>query len=277
MRVDSHHHLWRYSPEEYPWISPASEVLRRDYLGEDLAREMRAARIDRAVAVQARDALVENDFLLAQADAWPQVAGVVGWVDLAADDVDAVLERYAAHPRFRGVRHGVQGEPAGFMLGEAFNRGVGRLARNGLVYDLLVVGRQLTEAAAFVDRHPAQAFVLDHIGKPTIIDGHFDDAWAGAFRELAQRPHVSCKLSGIVTQVQDSHWTAELVRPYVELALESFGPARLMFGTDWPVCLRRVEYAAWVETAERLLVALTDTEQSAVFGDTAWRVYGLGG
>jgi L-fuconolactonase len=275
MRIDSHHHLWRFTPDAYGWITPDMAVLRRDYLGSDLAREMRAAGIDGALAVQARQTLAENDDLLGEADAHPGILGIVGWVDLAAPDADEVIGRYAAQPRFRGVRHIVQAEPDGFLEGEAFNRGIAALHRHGLVYDVLIVGRQLPEATAFVDRHPRQPFVLDHIAKPTIIDGHFDQAWADGLVELARRPHVSCKLSGIVTEVRQADWTPALLRPYVDTALEAFGPSRLMFGTDWPVCRLRTEYGEWVRALEQLIGDLSAGEQTAIFGGTAARVYGL--
>lgn len=277
MRIDSHHHLWRFSPAEYGWIGDDMAPLRRDYLGQHLMTEMRGAGIDAAVAVQARQSLTENDFLLAQADAYPAIAGVVGWVDLAAADVGAVLERYAAHTRFVGVRHVVQSEPDGFLRADAFNRGIAALARHDLVYDVLIVGRQLPDAIALVDRHPQQPFVLDHIAKPTIVAGRFDEPWARAIRELARRPHVTCKLSGIVTEVREPMLTHDVIRPYVDVALEAFGPSRLLFGSDWPVCRLRVEYGEWVRTVEALLVSLSPDERAAVFGGNAATVYGLDG
>jgi L-fuconolactonase len=277
MRIDSHHHLWQFVPEEHTWIGDDMAPLRRDYLGQHLMTEMRGAGIDAAVAVQARQSLAENDFLLAQAEACPAIAGVVGWVDLQADDVDDVLDRYAAHPRFVGVRHVVQSEPDGFLQGAAFNRGVALLARRTLVYDVLIVGRQLPEAITFVDRHPNQPFVLDHIAKPTIVAGRFDEAWARAICELARRPHVTCKLSGIVTEVREPMLTRDLIRPYVDVALEAFGPSRLLFGSDWPVCRLRVEYGEWVRSVEALIVSLSPHERTAVFGGNAAKVYGLDG
>ncbi len=277
MRVDTHQHLWRFDPVEYDWIVPEATALRRDYLHPDLVRELDAARIDAAVAVQARQSLAENDFLLEQAAAsGGRIRGVVGWVDLAADDVEAVLARYAAQPRFVGVRHVVQGEPDPAFLGRpAFNRGVARLRSHRLVYDLLIVAHQLEAAVAFVDRHPTQPFVLDHIAKPVIAAGRFDDAWARSFREIAKRPHVTCKLSGVVTEVRDASWSPALIRPYLDLAIEAFGPARLMFGSDWPVCRLRLEYVEWVRAVETVTSTWSSAEQAAFWGANAVRVYGL--
>ncbi|HTV00835.1 MAG TPA: amidohydrolase family protein [Luteitalea sp.] len=279
MRIDSHQHLWRFDPVEYDWIAPSATALRRDYFYPDLARELDAATLDAAVAVQARSSLAENDFLLAQADAsGGRIRGVVGWVDLADDHVATILERYAARPRFVGVRHVVQGEsdPA-FLERPAFNRGIERLRGLGLVYDLLIVAPQLPATIAFVDRHPAQSFVLDHIAKPAIAGHRLDADWARDFRELAKRPHVTCKLSGLVTEVRDQAWTLDTLRPYVDLAIEVFGPARLMFGSDWPVCRLRAEYGGWVRTVESLTSAWSPSEQAAFWGGTAARVYGLDG
>jgi L-fuconolactonase len=277
VRIDSHQHLWRFDAVEYDWIPADPPTLRRDYLPADLARELDAARLDAAIAVQARQSLAENDFLLAQADASDgRIRGVVGWVDLAAADVDATVARYAARPRFVGVRHVVQGETdPEFLARPAFNRGVSALRAHGLVYDVLIYARQLPAAIAFVDRHPAQPFVLDHIAKPTITAGRFDEVWARHFREIARRPHVTCKLSGVVTEVRGQTWDAAVIRPYVELAIEVFGPARLMFGSDWPVCRLRTEYTTWVTTIEAITRGWSMNEQAAFWGGTAARVYGV--
>lgn len=275
MRVDSHHHLWRYTADEFPWIADDMAVLRRDYGPDDLDAIIRAAGLDATVVVQARQSLVENDDLLAAAARHPAIAAVVGWVNLRDERVEDTLATYAAHPRFRGVRHVVQAEPDGFMDDDAFNQGVARLKRFGLVYDILIVARQLPEAIRFVDRHPDQPFVLDHLAKPTIRPAAFDAAWSTSIRELARRPHVTCKLSGLVTEVRDTTWTVELLQPYVDVALEAFGPDRLMAGSDWPVCLLRAGYAEWRDALHRLLAPLSAPEQDAVVGETASRVYGL--
>lgn len=277
MKIDSHQHLWRFDAAEYDWIPADPPTLRRDYLPADLARELEAAGLDAAIAVQARQSLAENDFLLAQAEAsGGRIRGVVGWVDLAAEDVGATLARYAGRPRFVGVRHVVQGEAdPEFLARRPFNRGVSALRAHGLVYDVLIYAAQLPAAIAFVDRHPAQSFVLDHLAKPTIAPGRFDEAWARHFRDIARRPHVTCKLSGVVTEVRGATWDPSLIEPYVELAMEVFGPARLMFGSDWPVCRLRTEYGTWVRTIAALTSRWSAAEQAAFWGGTASRVYGL--
>jgi L-fuconolactonase len=197
-------------------------------------------------------------------------------VDLAADDAHAVLTRYATRPRFVAVRHVVQGESdPGFLARPAFNRGVSRLRAHGLVYDVLIYAHQLPAAIAFVDAHPSQPFVLDHIAKPVIDSGRFDEAWARSFREIAKRPHVTCKLSGVVTEVRDANWSAAVIRPYLDVAIEVFGPARMMFGSDWPVCRLRTEYGDWVKTVQAITSTWSSAEQAAFWGGNASRIYGL--
>lgn len=276
VRIDAHQHLWQFDPAAYDWITTDMGVLRRSYLHADLARELDAAGMDGAIAVQARSSLAENDFLLAQADASSRIRGVVGWVDLAADDADQVLARYASRQCFKGVRHVVQAEgDPDFLARPGFNRGIGRLRAYGLVYDVLIYGTQLPAAMAFVDRHPDQPFVLDHIAKPAIAAGRFDETWAANLMELARRPHVACKLSGVVTEVRDPLWSADVIRPYIDDAVEAFGPARLMFGSDWPVCRIRTEYRDWVRTVEQLTASWSPDEKHALFGGTAARIYNL--
>ncbi len=276
-RVDSHHHLWQYEPTGYAWIADDMHVLRRDYDVADFEREAQASRIDASIVVQARQVLAENDALLDAAARSTVVAAVVGWVDLRARDVGDVLDRYAAHAAFRGVRHIVQAEPAGFMDDPRFNEGIAHVTAHGLVYDFLITARQLPEAIRLVDRHPHQTFVLDHLAKPVIRPTAFDCAWATDLRALAERPHVSCKLSGLVTEVQDTDCSPSLLQPYVDVALDCFGPSRLMMGSDWPVCRLRAEYVDWMTMLHALVGALADDERAAIRGDTARRVYALAG
>jgi len=276
MRIDSHHHLWQFEPRDLPWISDVMPVLRRDYLPVDLEPCLRASHIDGTVAVQAQQTMAETEWLLRVAREHAFIHGVVGWVPLGDPGVDVHLERLATDSHLKGIRHIVHDEPDdAFILGEAFNQGIARLERYRLVYDVLVFARHLPQAIQFVDRHTRQPFVVDHIAKPVIATGRFDAEWARLFRALAERPHVSCKLSGVVTEVRDPQWSLEGIRPYVDVALEAFGPDRLMFGTDWPVCRLRCEYATWVEAVAELIAPLSAPERAAIWGGTATRVYGL--
>jgi L-fuconolactonase len=283
MRVDSHQHFWRYTPEDYPWIAPGWHVLQQDFLPDDLRPLLAAHQLDGAIAVQAQQTIAETRWLLDLAADHPDVVkGVVGWVPLIESDVARALDELVAlktGAALKGIRHILQGEADdAYMLRDDFNRGVAQLRAYGLTYDILIFGRHLANAAAFADRHPDQVFVLDHIAKPEIrADGAaaFDRAWAGGLRELARRPHVMCKLSGVVTEARDAEWTRGMIAPYLETALEAFGPERILFGTDWPVCLLRCEYGTWVETVTSFISTLTPREQEAIMGGNAIRAYRL--
>ncbi len=274
IRIDAHHHVWHYDPAAYAWIDESMAAIRRDFLPEDLAPILAAAGVDGAVTVQARQTVEETDWLLGLADRHAWIRGVVGWVPLADPDGEQVLARVAAHPKCKGVRHVLQGEPAAYMERSDFHQGVAALGRYGLVYDILIHEAQLPAAIAFVDRHPDQPFVLDHIAKPKIRAGALEP-WAARMRELAERECVACKLSGLVTEADDGAWTPEQLRPYMETALEAFGPARLLFGSDWPVCLVACDYARWIGMVEDFVSSLSADEQAAMFGGNAVEVYGL--
>lgn len=274
MRIDTHHHLWDYSAHDYPWI-PVESPLHGDFNGDDITNVGGACGITKTIVVQARQTLDENDFLLGIAADTNIVAAVVGWVPLAAANVGEALDHYAKETAFRGVRHVVQGEPDGFLDAEPFNAGIRELKSRNLVYDILIYGRQLAETIRFVDRHPEQPFVLDHIAKPTIKAAEFDADWATEIKKLAERPNVTCKLSGVATEVRDDSWSLETVQPYFDVVLESFGPGRLMFGSDWPVALLATDYARWVETVETLVKPLSEAEQAQIWHKTAEKAYSI--
>ena len=276
MRIDAHHHLWRYSAQEYGWIDNSMEVLRRDYLPSELAAHCAAARVDGAIVVQARQTIEETEWLLSLADECPVLQGVVGWASIAADDFSTTLERLRNRVLLKGLRHVVQAEPEGFLDGVDFNRGIATLKGTGLVYDILIRAQQLPEATRFVDRHPEQSFVLDHLAKPAIAKGEMSP-WLEEIRELALRPNVSCKLSGMVTEANWESWTADTLKPYFKVVLEAFGPNRLMAGSDWPVLNVASSYEQWWQTLDGWLAPLSEDERRKIEGGTAARVYGLNG
>lgn len=273
LRIDSHHHLWRYSPEEYGWIDDSMASLRKDFLLDGLRAELSVARVDGTVAVQARQTVEETDFLwaCAEEDGSP-VLGVVGWLPIADASFPALLDLYRT--RLCGLRHVVQAEAPGFLDGSEFNDGIRAMRGSGLVYDILIYARQLEETVRFVDRHPEQMFVLDHIAKPEIRDGGLG-TWAAGFRELATRDNVACKVSGMVTEADPANWTEAQLRPYFDVALDAFGPQRLMMGTDWPVLTVGCTYRQWLQTVEQWTAALSADEQAEIQGGTAQRVYSL--
>jgi L-fuconolactonase len=272
--VDSHQHFWRYDPVEYDWIDDLAPI-RRDFLPADLAPEIAAAGVDAVVSVQARQTLGETRWLLELAEANGFIAGVVGWVPLVSPSIGDTLAEFAANPRLVGVRHVLQGEPdPDFAAGPDFSRGLAALRRLGLAYDILVYERQLPAATALVDRHPDQVFVVDHAAKPRIRDAVVSP-WRERMRELARRPNVFCKLSGMVTEADLRGWTRATLQPYADAVLEAFGPSRVMFGSDWPVCLGACSYSRWIATARELCASLSAGERDSVLGGAARRAYGL--
>jgi len=276
MLIDSHHHLWKYSPDQYGWINDQMAVLRRDFLIPELQEIAGNSGVDGFVSVQARQTVEETDALLQMAAAEPLIRGVVGWVPLADPNVGEVLDRLAEEPKLKGIRHVVQDEPDDrFILGKDFNRGVSMLVSRDLVYDVLIFARQLPASIEFVDAHANIPMVLDHIAKPTIHADKFDQGWERDFREIAKRENLTCKFSGVVTEVRDDQWTIDTVRPYWDVALEAFTPKRLMFGSDWPVCLLKSSHRRWVETVQHLASELSEDEKSDLFANTATRVYNL--
>jgi len=272
LRIDAHHHLWHYIPQDYGWIDDRMKILRRDFAPSDLEAEMKQAHVDASIAVQARQTLEETQWLLALAEKSQIIRGVTGWAPIADDTFPATLDQLREKPLLKGLRHVVQAEPDGFLDTPAFNRGITTLRDTGLIYEILIFARQLPEAIRFVDRHPNQLFVLDHIAKPDIAGDGFA-TWNTPFRELAQRENVSCKLSGMVTEADWHTWTPAALTPYFETALEAFGPARLMAGSDWPVINVACTYTRWWQILTEWLAPLTPIERNQIEGDTASRVY----
>lgn len=273
--VDAHHHLWHYNAQDFGWLQGSLAPLCRDFLVHDLAAAMRSSDIDAAVTVQARQSLEETRWLLEVAAQTPEIAGVVGWAPLASPRLTEVLDTLLPDIHLKGLRHVLQGEPdPNYMLRADFNRGIASLLPTGLVYDLLVFEHHMPQTIEFVDRHPNQIFVMDHIAKPRIVDFEMEP-WTENLRELARRPNVFCKLSGLVTEADPLSWTTSQLVPYLSTAVEVFGPTRLMAGSDWPVCLAGVTYDCWFRILHEFFSDHTPQEQAAIFGDTATKVYSL--
>jgi L-fuconolactonase len=275
MRVDAHQHFWIYDSARYEWIDDTMQPLRRDFLPQHLRPEIERARIDGTIAVQACQSVEETDWLLRLAGEHPFIMGVVGWVDLLADDVERELERVSRNPKLVGVRHVVQSEPDDrFLLSPAFCRGIGSLRNFGLRYDILIYPRHLPVAAEFVSRFPDQPFVLDHLAKPEIRHGALDD-WARDLRRLAQAPNVACKVSGLVTEANWRTWTPAGIEPYLDVAFDAFGADRLMAGSDWPVCTVAADYSRTMSVVTGYLERRPEAERDAVLGNSAARFYEL--
>ena len=275
MKIDAHHHFWRYTTEDFGWISDPMAAIRRDFLPADLAPQLNSLGLDGSVAVQARMSLAETEWLLQLSREHAFIKGVVGWVPLAEKDVGRLLDGFLSEPALKGIRHVVQGQPPGFLDTSAFNAGIREVTARGLVYDILIFANQLEEAARFVDRHKTQIFVLDHIAKP-VVQGPPPAQWRRQLHELARRENVACKFSGVVTEIPGfAPWTPAEIRPYFDVALEAFGANRLMFGSDWPPCLVSSEYARWYRFVKSCTQALSADEQARILGGTATEWYHL--
>lgn len=277
--VDAHHHLWqRAQPFDYRWLdAPALAPIRRDFLPADLKPLMDAAGVDRSVVVQTQHDTRENGWALGLAEAFPFLAGVVGWVDLASPDCERQLLEVKDHPKFVGVRHVTQDEPDDdFLLRDDVLAGLRVLEAHGVPFDLLLYVKHLRHAATLARRLPDLPMVIDHLAKPRIKSRRTDD-WLPHLRAAAKHPNVSAKLSGLVTEADWQTWTSDDLAPFVGEALDAFGPDRLMFGSDWPVCELAASYQDVHAALSRILEPLTAAERAQIFGGTAARFYRLDG
>lgn len=275
MTIDSHQHFWIYEAEKHGWIDDDMKVIRKDFLPEDLKVVYQENNVDGCVAVQADQTLAETDFLLDLAKKNDFIKGIVGWVDLRADNIDEVLKQYSAFPKLKGFRHVVQGEADhNFMLRPDFLNGVAALEKYNFTYDILIFPHQLGAALELVRRFPNQKFVIDHIAKPYIKDG-FYDGWASLMKAISEYPNVYCKLSGMTTEANYNNWTPEQIQPYMQLVLDAFGANRILFGSDWPVCLVAGNYTRTKELVTIFIAKLSSEEQAAIMGGNAVQFYNL--
>lgn len=275
MRIDAHQHFWNYQPVRDSWITEKMAALKRDFLPSDLMADLRASGIEGSIAVQADPSEEETQFLLGLAEDYPEIVGVVGWTDLAAPKVADRLARWRKSPLVCGFRHIVQAEPDDrFVLRADFRRGISSLAAFDFTYDILIYPRQLPAVIELAAAYPQQRFVLDHLAKPDIRSGKLQP-WARLMLELGAAENVFCKLSGLITEARWTLWKPGDFKPYLDVAFESFGWQRLMFGSDWPVCLLAGTYAQVVELVSSYLRGRPREEQVAIFGDNAARFYRL--
>jgi len=276
MRIDAHQHFWVYDQSEYAWIDDSMASLRRDFLPNDLKIELGRKGFQGSVAVQARQTLEETRWLLELATDASFILGVVGWVDLRSSNVRSQLEAFAGNPKLVGIRHIVQSEPNDrFLLQPEFLRGISLLEEFDLAYDLLIYPKHLPVAAEFVRRFPRQRFVLDHLAKPPIKSGSLRP-WERGMRELGTLPNVFCKLSGLVTEADWQNWKPEHIVPYMDVAFETFGPRRLMIGSDWPVCTLAASYTRAIDLVESYLSQHATEVQDAALGENAQQFWKLG-
>ncbi|AQG82531.1 amidohydrolase [Spirosoma montaniterrae] len=275
MRIDSHQHFWQYDPARHVWMSDDMPTLKTDFGPADLAPLLWTCSLDGCVAVQADQSEAENTYLLGLAQKHQFIRGIVGWVDLQADDLTDRLAYYQQFPAMKGFRHVLHDEPQrDFMLRPAFRRGIGQLARFGYTYDLLIFVDQMTYTLDLVRAFPDQPFVIDHIAKPYIRQGVMGE-WATYLTQLATCPNVSCKISGLVTEADWHHWKPADFHPYLDAVVEAFGTDRIMYGSDWPVCTLAGTYADVYGLVADYFARFSQTEQDNFFGENAARFYGL--
>lgn len=272
MKIDAHQHFWEFDPIRDAWITNDMAVLRRDFLPTDLQPLLQANGFDGCVAVQADQSEEETRFLLNHADRHGFIKGVVGWVDLRANDLEVRLEKWSDEQKLCGFRHILQGEEPEFMLERHFLRGLSILGKSGYTYDILVFPRHLNAVEKMLGMLDNQLFVIDHIAKPYIRAGLIED-WERDIRKVAQFPNVYCKVSGLVTEANLADWKPEDIYPYLEVVLDAIGPDRLMYGSDWPVCLLAAGYEQQLEVVESFFSRLSAGERRRIEGLNAMDFY----
>jgi L-fuconolactonase len=272
--IDTHQHFWKYDPVNYSWINDEMQVIRRDFLPGDLAVVVNEEKLLGTVAVQADQTEAETDWLLQLAAKNDFIKGVVGWVDLRSSHIEERLQHYQQFSKLKGFRHVLQGEEPSFMLQERFLNGISKLNEYGFAYDILIFPQHLEAALQLVKQFPQQRFVVDHVAKPTIKDGKIDE-WKTGMQQLAKHNNVYCKISGMVTEADWKNWTAEQLKPYIDVVVESFGIDRIMYGSDWPVCLVASSYNKWIETVKEYFSAYSAEDQEKVFSGNAIKFYQL--
>lgn len=275
MVIDSHQHFWIYEAEKHAWIDDDMKVIRKNFLPEDLKIVYQENNIDGCVAVQADQTLAETDFLLDLPEKNDFIKGVVGWVDLRAANINDTLKQYSKFPKLKGFRHVVQSEADhNFMLRPDFLNGITALEKYNFTYDILIFPHQLGAALELVRRFPNQKFVIDHIAKPYLKDG-FYDGWAALMKAIGEHKNVYCKLSGMTTEADYKNWTPEQIEPYMQLVLDAFGAKKILFGSDWPVCLVAGNYTKTKELVTNFIAKLSSEEQAAIMGGNAVQFYNL--
>jgi L-fuconolactonase len=273
LKIDAHQHFWKYNPVRDSWINDDLQILRNDFLPEDLSPILKSAGFDGCITVQSNQSEAENDFQLQNAEVNSFIKGVVGWLDLQADNLDEKLAHFSQFEKFKGIRHILQGEAQrDFMLRPAFLKGISKLNHYNQTYDILIYPDQLTYTKTFVAKFPDQPFVINHLAKPDIKNRHID-TWKKEMEEIANYENVYCKLSGMVTETDWKNWKPDDFTPYLDVVVKAFGTERLMFGSDWPVCNVAGKFQQVVEIISNYLKSFTQNEQSQIFGGNAIRFY----
>jgi L-fuconolactonase len=272
--IDSHQHFWKFDTARHAWITDEMRVIRRDFMPGDLQPLLKKHQIEGCVSVQVDQTEDETLSLLSLANQYPFIKGVVGWIDLTNPNLDSRLEYFSTLKKLKGFRHIVQGEKKGFLLNPAFIKGVSKLARYNFTYDLLIYHYQLPEAIAFVKETPDTKIVVDHMAKPSIKVKELA-AWAAGIKTLAGFPNVHCKVSGMVTEADWGSWKYEDLVPYLDVVFDAFGTSRLLYGSDWPVCLLAASYDEQFSVLQQYTKRFSDEEKKGILGGNAERFYNL--
>jgi L-fuconolactonase len=274
LRIDSHQHFWKFDPVRDSWITDEMNVIQRDFLPDDLASVLEKNRIDGCVSVQADQSENETQFLLELASNHDFIKGVVGWVDLRSQQLNQRLHYYSDFKKLKGFRHIAQAESIGFLRGEEFSKGILALKNFNFTYDILIYPHQIQDAIELVKQHPNQKFVVDHLAKPVVRQKEFI-SWSAHMKTLASFDHVYCKISGMVTEATWDRWTNEDFKPYLDFIIQHFGTDRVMYGSDWPVCLVAASYQKQLTIVEEYLLPFSTSEKHKIMGENAIRFYNL--
>lgn len=274
MRIDAHQHFWKYDSERQPWIDEDMKVIQKNFLPDDLIPILKEHGIDGCIAVQADESFRETAFLCDLAAEYSEIKAVVGWADLASDQLDRELDQFSNQPKLKGYREVLQDKKVDYMLRKEFLRGIAKLGKRNYRYDILIFHNQLEAAHHLIKSCPEQLFVIDHLAKPNIKLGIWRE-WKKELSLLAEREYIYCKLSGMITEANWKTWKLDDLKIYLDVALELFGPKRLMFGSDWPVCQVAGDYEQVLEIVERYTDALSPSEKDAIMGKTAMEFYGI--
>jgi len=275
MIIDAHQHFWIYDPVRDSWIDESMKILKRNFLPEDLTSIIKENSIDGTIAVQADQSENETNFLLGLAEKNTWISGVVGWVDLMAQDIEEKLEHFSSYKKLKGFRHIVQAEPdENFMLNEKFRNGIGQLKNYNFTYDILINPHQLPAAIKLTEKYPDQKFILDHMAKPSIKKKGIEP-WASGIKELAKNPNVFCKISGIITEADHRNWESKEIYPYLDIVFNAFGYDRLLFGSDWPVCLLAGLYNQVINLIDEYMKNASDENKEKIFGKNAVSFYNI--
>ncbi len=272
--IDTHQHFWKYDPVIYDWITEEMSVIRKDFLPNDLAEVLKADKVEACISVQANQTEAETEWLVKMADENDFIAAVVGWVDLRSDVIEERLKYFSQYTKLKGFRHVLQGQEPSFMLQKSFLHGISKLNQYRFTYDILIFPHHLEAALQLVQKFPDQRFVIDHIAKPSIKDGKINE-WKAGMEKISKQQNVYCKLSGIVTEADWKNWTKDNLTPYIDAVVNCFGTDRIMFGSDWPVCLVASSYTNWLNVIQEYFAPYTMDEQEKVFSKNAIRFYNL--